>query len=144
MLFKWISIHAGLRSTLKTINQWLWAFRVPWSSGFVLDLRPRCDFWKSSKRPWNMIHLMPCRNPCRLYIHLPFTYSVGPSSVMWSELGPALPFPPMRVLKVYESRALSLVCEVALSTTLYMTFRVICYWGQWIVACERASHSSNI
>ena len=34
-----------------------------------------------------MIHLMPCRNPCRLYIHLAFTYSVGPPSVVWSELG---------------------------------------------------------
>ena len=45
-----------------------------------------------------MIHLVPCRNPCRLYIRLPFTYYVGPSSVVWSELGPAPPFPPMRVL----------------------------------------------
>ena len=45
----------------------------------------------------------------------PNTYSVGPSSVVWSELGPAPPFPPMRVLEVYWSRALSLVCEVALS-----------------------------
>ena len=44
---------------------------------------------------------MPCRNPCRLYIRLAFTYSVGPSSVVWSELQPAPPFPPMRVLEVY-------------------------------------------
>ena len=56
-------------------------------------------FEKKSKWPWNMIHLMPCRNPCRLYIHFAFTYSIGPSSVVWSELGPALPFPLMRVLK---------------------------------------------
>jgi hypothetical protein len=34
------------------------------------------------------------------YIHLAFTYSVGPSSVVGSELGPAPPFPPMRVLEV--------------------------------------------
>ena len=40
------------------------------------------------------------RNPCRLSIHLAFTYSVGPSSVLWSELGPAPHFPPMRVLEV--------------------------------------------
>ena len=34
------------------------------------------------------------------------------------ELGPAPPFPPMRVLEVlYRSRALSLVCGVALSAT---------------------------
>jgi hypothetical protein len=57
---------------------------------------------------------MPCKNPCRLYIPLAFTYSVGPSSVVWSELGPAPPFPPMRVLEVYWSRALNLVFEVAL------------------------------
>ena len=58
---------------------------------------------------------MPRRNPYRLYIHIAFTYSVGPSSVVWSELGPAPPFPPMRVLEVQWSRALSLECEVALS-----------------------------
>ena len=55
---------------------------------------------------------MPCRNPCRLYIHLAFAYSVGPSSVVRSELGPAPPFPPTRVLEVFWSRALSLVCKV--------------------------------
>ena len=49
----------------------------------------------------NMIHRMPSMIPCRLYIHLAFTYSVGPSSVVWSELGRAPPFPPMRVLEVY-------------------------------------------
>ena len=37
---------------------------------------------------------MPCRNPCGLYIHLAFTYSVGPSNVVWSVIGPAPPFPP--------------------------------------------------
>ena len=53
---------------------------------------------------------MPCRNPCRPYIHLEFTYSVGPSSTVGSELGPAPPFPQMRVLKVKWSWAPSLVC----------------------------------
>ena len=61
---------------------------------------------------------MPCRNPWRLYIHLAFTYSIGPSSVVWSELGPALPFPPMRVLEVQWSHAPNLVCEVALRFVL--------------------------
>ena len=39
---------------------------------------------------------MPCTSPCRLYIHhLAFTYSVGPSSIVWSsKLGLAPPFPP--------------------------------------------------
>jgi hypothetical protein len=63
-----------------------------------------------------MIHLMLCREPCKIYIHLAFTYSVGPSSVVWSELRPAAPFPPIRVIEVKWSRALSLVCEVALSS----------------------------
>ena len=39
-----------------------------------------------------MIQLMRCKNPCRLYIHLAFTYSVGPLSVVWSKLGLAPPF----------------------------------------------------
>ena len=58
---------------------------------------------------------MPSRNPRRLHIHLhSHTYSVGPPSVVWSDLGAALPLPPMRALVVQWSRALSLVCEVAL------------------------------
>jgi hypothetical protein len=32
------------------------------------------------------IQSMPCRNPCRLYIHLASTYSISPSSVVWSKL----------------------------------------------------------
>jgi hypothetical protein len=76
----------------------------------------KLSFKKSPSDPWNMIHWMPCRNPCGLYLHLAFTYSVvGPLSVVWSELGPDLPFPLMRVLEVWWSRALSLVCEVGLS-----------------------------
>ena len=59
---------------------------------------------------------MPCRNPCRLHNHLAFAYSVGLSSVVWSsEVGPAPPFPPMRVVEVHWSRAVSRGCEVALS-----------------------------
>ena len=85
----------------------LWAFGVPWSPGFVLGLPPRGGFWKWSKWPWNMIQLMSCRTPCRLYIYLVVTYSVGPSSVVWSEFGPAPPFPPLRVLEVQWSHALS-------------------------------------
>ena len=87
---------------------------MPWSCGFVLGLPPRGGFWKQSKWPWNMVHLMPCRIPCRLYNRLTFIYSIGPSSIVWSVLGPAPPFPQMRVLEVQWSRALNLVCEVAL------------------------------
>ena len=95
MLFQWISIHAGSHTWWNRINQWLWAFRVSWSPGFMLGLLPRRGFCKQSTWPWNMIHLMPCRMPCRLYIHLAFAYSVGPSNIVWGELGPALPFPPI-------------------------------------------------
>ena len=63
---------------------------------------------------------MPCRHPCRLYIHLAFTYSVGPSSVVWSKLGLAPPFPPMRVLEVQWSWALSPVCEVAFTNNFFV------------------------
>ena len=55
--------------------QWLWAFGATWSpTGFVLGLPLRGGFWQWSKWPCNMIHLVPCKNPCRLYIHLAFTY----------------------------------------------------------------------
>ena len=57
------------------MNQQLRAFGVPWSpNGFVAGLPPRGGFWKQSKWPRNMVHSMPRRNPCRLYIHLAFTY----------------------------------------------------------------------
>ena len=83
------------------IDQQLWAFKVPWSPSLVLGLPPRGGFGKESKWPWNTIHWMPHTNPCRVYIHLTFTYSYGPSSIVWSsELGPAPPFLPTRVLEV--------------------------------------------
>ena len=78
----------------------LWAFGVPWSPGFALGLPPRGGFESSSSDHGTWSISMPCRNPCRLDIHLAFTYSIGPSCVVWSELGPAPPFPPMRVFKM--------------------------------------------
>ena len=95
-----------------------------------------------------------CRIPCRFYIYLVFTYSVGPSSVVWSELGPAPPFPPMRVLEVQWSRALSLVCEVALGALFWVQSRwATCVdlifiwwgvsegWGHWKI-CPKARHNT--
>ena len=57
-------------------------------------VRPTSKRWflETVQVTMNMIHLMPCRNPCRLYIHPAFTYSVGPSSVVRSELDTAPPF----------------------------------------------------
>ena len=57
---------------------------------------PNAKRWFLKMFKVTMIHLMPRRNSCRLYIHLAFTCSIGPSSVVWSELRPAPPFPPMR------------------------------------------------
>ena len=77
--------------TIEKKNQQLWAFRVPWSpSGFKWSPPPKDGFWKESQWPWNMIHSMPCRNPCRHYIHLPFTYLLRWSlkhSVKWTWTG---------------------------------------------------------
>ena len=98
-----ISIHfysCGSSHIIVRISQWLRAFGLPWSSGFVLGLLPIGEFWEQFMCPWNMIYPMACRNLCRLYIHLASTYSIGPSSILWSELGPAPPSPPMRVLEV--------------------------------------------
>ena len=58
-------------------NHWLRVFGVAWSPYLVLGLPPRGGFWKWSKWPWNIICLMSCRNPCRLSIHLAFTYSIA-------------------------------------------------------------------
>ena len=100
-LFMWGSLHM-----IKKKNT-----MVSW---FCVKLTFKRWFLKITQKTWNMIHLMACRNPCRLYVHCAFTYFVGPSSVMWSELGLAPPFPPMRVLEVQWSHALGLMCEVAL------------------------------
>ena len=50
-------------------------------SGFVLRLPPRDGFWNEFKWTWNMIRSMPCKNLCRVYVHLAFTYFVGPCEV---------------------------------------------------------------
>jgi hypothetical protein len=86
---------------------------VPWSPSFV---RRESKKWilKIVKVTMNMIHLMPCKNPHRIDIYLASTYSVGPSSVVQNKLAQAPPFPPMRMLEVKWTWALSLVREVAL------------------------------
>ena len=52
---------------------------------------------------------MPCMNPCRLYTHLAFTHSVGPSSIVWNELRPAPPFHQWECLKCND-HGLSVSC----------------------------------
>jgi hypothetical protein len=64
-----------------------------------------------------MIHLIAWGNPCRLYIHLAFAYTRWSLKRRVKRTWTVPPFPPMRVLEVSWSRALSLVCEVALNLT---------------------------
>jgi hypothetical protein len=77
---------------------------------------------------------MPCRDPCRPYIHLAFTYSVDLSSLRWSELGPAPPFSLMGVFEVNWSQVLSLVCEVALRA--HETHPKAVLWGIKVQVCN--------
>ena len=65
-------------------------------------------------RPWNLIHSLPCRNPCRLSIHEVFFGPLGLHLRVWSELGRSPPFWPMRALRLQWSWAFNVVCEVAL------------------------------
>ena len=68
----------------------------------------------NSGRPCTLIHNMPCRTPCRLFIHELFFGPLGLHLLVWSELGRSLPFRPMRALTLPWLGASSLVCEVAL------------------------------
>ena len=63
-------------------------------------------------------------------LHSP-TYSVGPSSAVGIELGPAPPFSPMRALEVKWWRALSLVFEVALSKSRILELNLKQESQQW-------------
>ena len=90
---------------INRINQWLWDFGVPWSLGFVSGLPPKGGFENSpsdhdTQSIWCHVGVHG-----RLYICLSFRSSVGPSSIVWSELGLALPIPPTRVLEMQWSRA---------------------------------------
>ena len=76
---------------------------------------PRGGFW------FKIVQVTKKHDPIDgVGIHIDFTSILhsltpfGPSSLVWSELGPAPPFPPMRALEVKWSRALSVVCEAAL------------------------------
>ena len=117
MIFKWIFNHAGLHTWYNRINQWCEHLECH-------DLQVLCwaylqevvfEHSPSDHETWSIwchvgLHV-------EFYIHLAFTYSVGPSSVVWSELGPAPPFPPMRELEVEWSWALNLVREATLRWT---------------------------
>jgi hypothetical protein len=61
-------------------------------SRFCVRLTSKGWFLKIVQGPWNMIHLMPCRNPCRLYIHLAvhiLLWSLKRSVKKWTWTGAA-------------------------------------------------------
>ena len=93
ILFQWISIHAGLHTWLNRINQRLWAFGMPQSPGFVLDLSPKDGFENSpsNQETWSI----SCHvgSPVDFTSILQFTYSVGPSSVVGSRTRTGSAFP---------------------------------------------------
>ena len=65
-------------------------------------------------RLWNLIHSLPCRTPCRLFIHGVFFGPLDLHQPVWNGLELSLPFRPMRALRLQWLRAFSLGCEVAL------------------------------
>jgi hypothetical protein len=109
------------------INQWLWAYI--WSaicSQFVFRLTPKRWLLKLVQVTMNTWSIQ-----CHVGIHvdftsiLPFAYYVSPSSLVWSELGPA---PRFSTNEVQCSRALSLMCEVALNPRRQRRMDILYIW----------------
>ena len=85
-----------------TLDKIEWTNGVPWSPDLCYSYLQEVVFENSPSDhgTWSI--------RCHVGIHVDYTsiflhslkYSVGPSSVVWSsELGPSLPFPPIRVLE---------------------------------------------
>ena len=103
MLFQWICIHAYSSHMIK-IERTNSCVSVRSAMVTRCCVRPTPKKWflkivQVTMKTW-CIWCHVGVNPCRLYIHLAFTNSGDPPSVVWRELGPAPPFPPMRVLEV--------------------------------------------
>jgi hypothetical protein len=71
-----------------------------------------------SSIPWNIIHSLPCRNRCRLFIHDHFHKPLGLHLLVWSEFGRSRPFQPMRDLRMQWLWAFNPVCEAALRVSM--------------------------
>ena len=63
----------------------------------------------NSDRPCTLIHNLPCRNPCRLFIDKVFFGPFGLHLLVWNELGWSPPFQPMGALTLAWSGAFCLV-----------------------------------
>ena len=82
---------------------------------------------ENSKRPWNLVRSLPCKTPCRLFIHEVFFGPLGLHLRVWSELGRSPTFWPMRALRLQWSWAFSHVCEVALKyENSWMIYDITC------------------
>ena len=77
------------------------------------------------------IHNLPCRIPCRLFIHKLFSEPLGLHLLVCSEVGRSPPFRPMRALTLPWSWAFSLVCEVALRLHSSFLLPYTCTYSYW-------------
>ena len=101
-----------LESTLKFVLKYVMLKNIlkkhgipKFASGPPLGGRPHENFG----RPWNLIHSLACRTPCRFFIH---EVCFGPLSLhlrVQSQLGRSPPFRPMRAFRLQWSWAFSLV-----------------------------------
>jgi hypothetical protein len=95
MLFWWFFLFMWvLTYDINRMNQWFVSVRSAMVSQFCVRPPSKRWFHETWSVRWCVgVHV-------DFYIHRAFIYSVGPSSAEWSELGLALPFPPMRVIQV--------------------------------------------
>jgi hypothetical protein len=84
-----------------------------WCTGICV--RPTSSRWAWCKfhRPCTLIHNLPCRPPCRFFIHEIFLGPLGLHLLVWNELGWSPPFRPMRALPLPRSGTFSLEYVVA-------------------------------
>ena len=87
-------------------------------SEFLLGSPPRGGPDANSNRPCTLMHSLPWRTPCRLFIHGLFFQPLDLHLLVWSELERSPPFRPMRALTWPWSGTFNLVCEVALMREL--------------------------
>jgi hypothetical protein len=78
-------------------------------------------------KPCTLIHNLPCRTPCGLFIHKLSFGPLGLHLLVWIELGQSPQFLLMRALTLQWSWAFSLVCEVALSIDMVLGL----YWPKY-------------
>ena len=55
---------------------------------------------KKNQKSWNLIHSLPCRTSCKIFIHKVLFGPLGLHLHVWSELGRSPPFRPMRALRL--------------------------------------------